>query len=128
MQFQVDLPSFFVGLALGGLILWLYNRTSGDKSPNEHILNDVYLLQKGLFIAYDLLRWFRRPNRKKREKDGDEAETKYYRKLFNYFLNNRLIRRVSEGEDESYCLTEEGKVLCSLLDEISEELDVPVQR
>ena len=80
-----------------------------------------------MFIAYDLLRWFRRPNRKKREKDDESEDTRYYRKLFNYFLNNRLIRRVSEVEDESYCLTEEGEILCGLLDEISEELDVPVE-
>ncbi len=113
MQFQVDLTSFVAGFALGGLILWLYTKPSGDKSPNEHILSDVYLLQKGLFIAYDLLRWFRHPNRKKREKDGDGEDARYYRKLFNYFLNSRLIRRVSEGEGESYCLTEEGKVLCA---------------
>jgi hypothetical protein len=128
MQVQIDLPSFVIGFILGSLLLWLYRKSSEDKSPNGHILSDAYYLQRGLFIAYDLLRWFRRPNRRKREKDGDAKEARYYQKLFNYFLNNRYIRKVSEGEDESYCLTEEGKILCSLLDEISEELDIPELR
>jgi hypothetical protein len=134
MQIVIDLLSFIIGVSFGGLIIWLLNKTRNDKEikrvskrKNDGVIDSVLRLERGLFLAYDLLKWFKRPNKKRDEEDSKSMLSRDYKKLFTYFLKNRLIQRVSEEEDETYCLTEEGKVLCDMLDEISEELEIPIK-
>jgi hypothetical protein len=125
MQVFVNLPSFLLGLVIGILFVWLYYRYEKVQSRRESFLSEVFRFEGGLYLLDDLLKWFRRPNKKKDEKNINSKELGYYQKIFNFLLTNRLLRKMSEGDDESYCLTEKGKILCDMLDEISEELKIP---
>jgi predicted transcriptional regulator len=125
MQVLVNLPSFLLGLIIGILLVWLYYRYEKVQPRRESFLSEVLRFEGGLYLLYDLMKWFRRPNKKKDEKNIKNKELGYNQKIFNFLLTNRLLRKVSDGDDESYCLTEKGKMLCDLLDEISEELEIP---
>jgi hypothetical protein len=124
MQVSIDLPSLIIGLILGGGFIWLYDlATKKDeqeqKSPT--LMEEILLLERGLGVVYDLLSWFKRPNKKKFEKLGNQISGTY-EKVFNYFLSNKLIEKTSDEGQESFCLTKEGQKICKLLDELSEEI------
>jgi predicted transcriptional regulator len=124
MQVSIDLPSLIIGLILGGGFIWLYYLATKEdeqmqKSPT--LMEEILLLEKGLAVVYDLLSWFKRPNKKKFEKLGNQISGTY-EKVFNYFLSNNLIEKTSDEGQESFCLTKEGQKICKLLDELSEEI------
>lgn len=125
MQVSIDLPSLIIGLILGGGFTWLYSlgtkkdEPEQDRSPS--LIEDIHLLERGLGIVYELLSWFKKPNKKKLEtRLGKIAGI--YEKVFNYFLSNNLIEKTSDEDQESFCLTQEGQKICKLLDELSEEI------
>jgi predicted transcriptional regulator len=124
MQVSIDLPSLIIGLILGGGFIWLYYlSTKKDEQMQKRatLMEEILLLEKGLGVVYDLLSWFKRPNKKKFEKLGNQISGTY-EKVFNYFLSNNLIEKTSDEGQESFCLTKEGQKICKLLDELSEEM------
>lgn len=124
MQIVLDFVSMVVGIALGGLITWLFVQSSKAerKKQDKNIFEKIFSLENGVFIAYDLLKWFRRPNRKKKKYKENDNEDRAYQNLFAYFLKYKLLERVSGEDPITYCLTKEGEKMCDILDEFSELL------
>jgi predicted transcriptional regulator len=125
MQVSIDLLSLIIGLIFGGGLTWLFYLPTKKEDQEEKsltIMEDMLLLEKGLGVAFDLLRWFKRPNKKKLEEKLGNQKSNTYEKVFNYFLSNKLIEKAPDKDQESYCLTKEGQKICKLLDELSEEI------
>jgi predicted transcriptional regulator len=126
MQVSIDLLSLIIGLILGGGFIWLYGLATKKGEPEQNkgptLMDEILLLERGLGIVYDLLSWFKRPNKKQIEKKLGNQISGTYEKVFNYFLSNNLIEKTSDEDQESFCLTKEGQKICKLLDELSEEI------
>jgi hypothetical protein len=130
IEVTFDLISIIIGFIFGCILTLLFiqnYKQAREERWETTIVNEIFNFEKGLRIAYNILRWFKRPNRKKNEKQIETAEAKTYKSLFNYFLKNKLIERVVTTDVETYCLTEEGKKICNLLDEFSEQLAQSIQ-
>jgi predicted transcriptional regulator len=125
-----NLISLVIGLIFGSIITLLFIQTIRPTRVDQKettIINEILSLEKGLRMAYDILNWFRRPNKRREEKKIKTVESNAYERLFDYFLKNKLIERVATTDVESYCLTEEGKKICDMLDEFSEQLALSIQ-
>jgi predicted transcriptional regulator len=130
MQITLDLISMFIGISLGGLITWLFVQSSKaeGKQQDRKTFEKIFSLEKRIFIAYNLLKWFRRPNKKKKKYKENENENRTYQNLFNYFLKNKLLEKVSGDDPVTFCLTKEGEKICNLLDEFSELLEQSITK
>lgn len=130
MQITLDLVSVFIGITLGGLVSFYYTQFSGaeGRQKNKNVFEKLFSLEKGFFIAYELLKWYKKPSKKKKKYKENKNENQTYQNLFNYFLKNKLIERVSGEDPVTYCLTKDGAKVCNLLDEFSELLSQSITK
>ena len=73
--------SVFIGITLGGLVTFYYRQFSGaeGRQKNKNVFEKLFSLEKGFIIAYELLKWYKKPSKKKKSIRKTKTRTKLTR-------------------------------------------------
>lgn len=127
MKITVDVTSLVIGLIFGGIIIWIILKSTRpkeiDEPPRRGLMGDLVLIQRGLSLAFDILRTVRRPSKKSSISRKIGADDRTFHYIFDHLIERGLLRKVDTSDKEAdYVLTSEGRTLCELFERVYDKM------
>ena len=127
MKITVDVTSLVFGLVIGGIIIWIFLKSTRpkeiDERPRRGLMSDLVLIRRGLSLAFDILRTVRRPSKKSSISRKMGADDRTFHYIFDHLIERGLLKKVDTSDKEAdYVLTGEGRTLCELFEGVYDKM------